>query len=143
MAAHKAKGGFGTKLFRDDGTGTFVAVADCKDFNGPTLGSVIEDATHMESPNGWEEKVHVGLKNAGDLTFQMHLVQDDATQNPLYLDQAAGTLSNYRLVFPSGTKRLAFTAYVANIGHTFPVKGVMMNDVTLSISGKVSKETHP
>ncbi len=143
MAATQAKGGFGTKLYRDDGTGTFVAIAEVLDVNGPELTQVIEDATHMESPSGWGEKIAVGLREAGDITFQVHMLQDDVTQGTLYSDLNSSAKQNFRLVYPSGTKRLAFSGFVQRIGHSYPVKGKMVNDVTISITGPVVKEANP
>ncbi|MFN0133427.1 MAG: phage tail tube protein [Phycisphaerales bacterium] len=139
----QAKGGFGSKIYRDDGTGTFVAVAEVLDVNGPELTQIIEDATNMDSANGWGEKIAVGVREAGDVTFQMHMLQDAATQNVLYSDLGSSTKSNYRLVFPGGTKRLAFAGFVSRIGHSYPVKGKLVNDVTLSITGQVLKEANP
>ncbi len=143
MPPTQARGGFGTKLFIDDGAGTFVAVAEALDVNGPALTLALDDATNMESPNGWEEKIANGIKAAGDVTFQCHMLQDDASQNNLYTALNSGAKRNMRLVYPSGTKRLSFAGFVANIGHSYPVKGKTVNDVTVSITGQVVKETHP
>ena len=143
MTATQAKGGFGAKLYRDDGTGTFVAVAEVLDINGPELSQIIEDATTMDSPNGWGEKIAVGVREAGDVTFQMHMIQDDTTQNSLYSDLGSSTKRNFRLVFPSGTKRLAFSGFVQRIGQSYPVKGKLVNDCTVSITGQVVKEANP
>lgn len=141
--ATQAKGGFGAKLYRDDGTGTFVAVAEVLDINGPEFSQIIEDATNMDSPNGWGEKIAVGLREAGDVTFQMHMLQDDASQGNLYSDLGSSTKRNFRIVYPSTTKRLAFSGFVQRIGHSYPVKGKLVNDVTISITGQVVKEANP
>lgn len=143
MPATQARGGFGTKLFRDDGTGTFVAIAEIGDITGPGVSHIVEDATHMESPNGHTEKIGVGLCETGDLTFTMHLLIDDATQNALYTDVYSGTKRNFRLVHPAGTKRWSFAGIVQNIGQSYPLKGKLVNDVTITISGKAVKEAHP
>jgi len=142
MPATQAKGGFGTKLYRDDGAGTFVPVAEVLDVDGPELSQIVEDATNMDSPNGWAEKIAVGVREAGDVTFPAHLLQDDATQNSLLTDLGASTKRNFRIVYPSGTKRLSFSGFVQRIAHAFPVKGKMMHNITLSITGQVVKEAH-
>lgn len=143
MPATQAKGAFGTKLYRDDGTGTFVAVAEVMDINGPAVSQIIEDATNMDSPNGWGEKIAVGLREAGDITFQMNLLQDDTSQNALLTDLGASTKRNFRLVLAGGTKRWAFAGFVASIGQSYPVKGKMVNDVTITVTGQTVKEAHP
>lgn len=141
--ATQARGGFGTKLYRDNGSGTFTAIAEIGDINGPELTQIMEDATNMDSPNGWGEKIAVGLREAGDVSFQMHLLQDDSTQNALLSDLGASTLSNFRIVLAGGTKRWAFSGYVTKIGQSYPLKGKMMNDVTIAITGRPVKEAHP
>ncbi len=143
MPATQAKGAFGTKLYRDDGTGTFTAVAEVLDINGPELSQIIEDATNMDSPNGWGEKIGVGLREAGDVTFQMNLLQDDATQNALITDLGSSTKRNFRIVLAGGTKRWSFSGFVATIGQTYPVKGKMVSDVTITVTGQAVKEPHP
>lgn len=142
MPATQAKGGFGTKVYRDDGTGVFTAVAEVLDVNGPEVSQIIEDATSNDSPNGWGEKIAVGLREAGDVTFQMHLLQDDTSQNALWTDLGSSAKRNFRIVLPSATKRIAFSAFVAKIGNAYPLKGKMVRDVALSVTGQAVLEAH-
>ena len=143
--ATKAKGGFGAKLYREDspGSNTFSIVAEAKDFSGPARTHQTADVTNMDSPNGWVENIALGIKEAGDLTFDCNLVDSDTSQANLIADLNSGTLRNWRLVYPSGAKRVAFSAYVASLGNSVPVKGAMTLSVTLKISGQVVTETHP
>jgi hypothetical protein len=142
MPATLARGGFGTKIFRDDGTGTFVAIAELGDISGPGESQMIEDATHMESPDGFAEKIAVGVRETGDLTFSMHLLIDDAGHNALYTDMRASTKRNFRLVHPAGTKRWSFAGFVQSIGQSYPLKGKLVNDVTITITGKAVLEAN-
>lgn len=138
----QAKGGFKTKLYREDPSGTWQQVSEILDVNGPAISQVIEDATHMDSADGFSEKIAVGLREAGDVTFQMHLLQDDASQGGLLSDLNASTSRAYRLVFSSGTKRISFTGFVASIGNAFPLRGKMVQDVVITVTGKPVKEAH-
>lgn len=139
----QAKGGFKTKLYRDsDGAGTWQQVSEILDVTGPSVSQVIEDATHMDSADGYAEKIAVGLREAGDVSFQMHLLQDDASQSGMLADLNASTSRSYRLVLPSGTKRWSFTGFVQSIGASYPVRGKMVNDVVITITGKPVKEAH-
>lgn len=142
--ATRAQGAFKTLLQRGDGATpeNFVTVSEVKDINGPEISQIIEDATSMDSP-GWEEKVAVGLRSAGDITFQMNFLQDDATQAGVRQDLTSSTLRNWRVVFKSQTKRLAFAGYVARIGPSYPVKGIMMQDCTITPTGEIRMEPHP
>ncbi len=138
-----AKGGFGTTVWRDDGTGAFTKIAEIGDVSGPAISQVLVDATHQESPNGAAEKIGVGVHELGDVTFTMHLLQDDATQAALVADVRTKTKRNFRVVLPSGTKRWAFAAYVANVGAAYPMRDKMVRDVAISITGDAVFEAHP
>lgn len=145
MPATRAKGGFKTLIYRGDGaspTEGFSPVAEILDIGGPEASQATEDATNMDS-DGWEEKIAIGLKAAGDISFQMHLLQDDASQNGLWQDLNSSTRRNYRIVFPSQTKRLSVTGFIAKINHSFPVKGKMVHDVTITLTGPIIREVHP
>lgn len=140
----QARGGFKTKLYRDaagDGS-NWQQIAEVLDINGPELTQVIEDATHMDSPDGYAEKIAVGLREAGDITLQLHLLQDDASQLSLRADLNSSTVRNYRIVLPTGTKRIQFSAFVASLNHSFPMRGKMVHDLTLSVTGKPTYEAH-
>lgn len=137
MAATSARSGFGTLFQIGDGAGpeVFTTIAEVRDISGPAIRQMVEDATHMESPDGYAEKVPT-IREAGDVTFQMHLVAGNATQDLLRADLNAGTKRNFRIVVGGATKRWAFTGYVTEVGSSHPVKGVMVNDVTISLTGK-------
>jgi len=144
MPATRAKGGFGTRLYKDDGSGTFpTIVAEIKDIQGPEWSLLMEDATNQDSPNGWAEKVPTGLKEAGDVTFQMNFLDADASQLGLRADLKAATVRNYRIVFPGAGKRISFVGYVSKIGAQHPVRGLMVSDVVITTTGEPILENHP
>ena len=119
--ATQARGGFGTIIYRQDGS-TWTSVGEVRDVSGPALSAVIEDATNMESPNGWAERVAVGVKEAGEVTFAMNLVADNSLQTALRSDLNAGTARSWRIVFPGGGRRISFTGFVSNLGPAMPVR---------------------
>lgn len=143
MAATQAKGGFGAKLMRNDGTGTYVEIAEVLDINGPSRSQVIEDATHMASPSGFVERIGTGVKDGGQVTFTVHLLQDDATQNTLASDLESSVKHDYWLLLPGATKKYTFSALVSAMGMAIPMKGKMTHDVTFDITGPVTKAAHP
>lgn len=137
-----AKGGFGTKLYMNVG-GSWTAVSEVGDYNGPKVTLVMEDATNHDSPNGWAEKIPVGVKEPGDLTFQCHLIEGDGSQNQLQADIRSGVKRDFRLVYPSGTRRLSFSGYVQDVDESRPVKGKMTHSVVISPTGEIVREAHP
>ncbi len=138
MAATLARSGFGTLLQRGDGatpTEGFTTIPEVGDINGPAKSLLMVDATHMESPNGYEEKIPA-IKQGGDVTFPVQFIPGNATQAGLEADLEAQTKRNFRLILAGNTHRWSFSAYVQNIGPSYPMKDKMVQDVTLSITGK-------
>ncbi len=136
MARTAAKGGFGTKFQRSlDGT-TYTDIAEIYDVDGPAITKVTDDATHMQSDDGFAEKIAVGIHEAGDVTFQMAFLGGDAGQNALRNENEAGTDPGYfRIVTPT-SKTITFRGFVGNIGATYPMRGKMVNSVTINVTGK-------
>lgn len=138
MPATKARVGYGTLFQRGDGgdpTETFSTIAEVIDINGPELRQTFDDATNMESPDGYEEAIP-SVRQAGDVTFQMCFLPDDSSQASLVADLNGGIRRNFRIVLPGGTKRFAFAGYVQSVGATHPVKTKMVRDVSIKLTGK-------
>lgn len=141
MAATNAKAGFGSLLKRGDGGGTevFTTIAEVKDINGPAMRQMFEDATHQESPGGFEEFVPT-VRQSGDVTCTCNLLAADTTQALLRADLLAGTKHNYRLTIPGTGKRISFAAYVQELGPAVPLKGVITMDVSFKVTGPSTLE---
>jgi hypothetical protein len=135
-----AKAAFKTKVYRYNGA-TWDAIPEVRDITGPGGEQVTDEATSMDSGSDVEH-IGTGLNDNGSVTFQMPLLQDNAIQALLHADQRSGTPRDFRIVYPSATKRINFTAIVKNITNAFPVRGTMMHDVTLLITGEVSRSAH-
>lgn len=142
MPATSAKSGFGSQLQRDDGTGVFTAIAEVVSIDGPNISRGVVEATNHGSPNGWVERIASGLRDGGEVTVTANMLQDDSTQNPLYSDLNAAA-RNFRLVYPTATKRLSFAGLVQSISHAFPLNDKMVQNIVIAISGAVTKEAHP
>lgn len=139
MAVTKARGGFGTIIQRGGGetpTEIFTPISEVLDIDGPEQKLMTEDATNMESPNGWVEKISLGVKEAGNVTFQMHFLPDDTTHALLRSDLNLGTKRNFRIVVAGATKRWEFAGFVETIGASHPVKGKMVRPVSIVITGE-------
>lgn len=145
--ATKAKIGLGGKLQRGDGAGseTFTTIAEVKNITGPSVQRAMIDATSMDST---DEEVIPGIRSNGEVTFGCLLVDSDAQQQGLYTDLNTPTLRNWKFIANNhaseGSKSTrTFSAYVQNIGEEYPFDGVMMRNVTLKISGAVTRTFAP
>lgn len=137
MATTQAKGGFGTKFQRSaDGGATYTTIAEVGDISGADITKITDDATHMESPNGFEEKIAVGLHQAAPVTFQMALLDADTTQALLRSDNAAGTAAGYYQLLMTSGRILRFRGFVTKIGNSFPMRSKMVHSVEITVTGQ-------
>ena len=144
--ATKARGGFGTKLYRgrgDSGPETFDLVQECGDIQFPRLTPDTVEVTNQDSPGGFHEFVPTGTVAAGDVGVSFNFIQGDAVQQSLMADAATKTVRNFRIVLPSGTMRWSFAAIVKAEEAGGPIKEAMKRSVTLQITGQPVYEAHP
>ncbi len=144
MSATQATTGFKAALWIESSTtpGTFLKISEIVDLSGPNRGQNFADATHMDSPNGYEEVLPT-FKTAGEVTATMNfLTTGAANQSELDASLEAQNIRNYRLVYPNQIRRVSFAAYVGNLGDTIPHNDVMRRNVTLRISGAPVFEAH-
>lgn len=137
-----ARWAIGTKLQMSDGQtpGTFATIAEVLDISGGGFSVATEDATNMDSPDGWAERIPTVI-TPSDVTFQVQYDPTDPThddQTGLWGVGAKRELRTFRLVPPiEGAKAVEFDAFVTNVGPSFPVQGKMVADITLTPTGKI------
>lgn len=141
--ATSAKGAFKTllKIESAPSSGTFNTIGEVLDITGGGSSAAIEDATSHSSSAGWDEAISVGLLSGGEITFAMHAIEPDTQQDLLYSTQAGHLPANFQLVFPDATRKRSFAALVQNIGEEYPVKGKMTRNVTLKVTGAVTRSS--
>jgi predicted secreted protein len=139
MAATKASGGFGTLLKIGDGevSETFSTIAEVYEINPPATSLGTADATHMESPAGYMEKIATLLETSA-VEVDLNFVGGDSSHALLRTDHAAKTLRNFEIHTPDGAYKWEFAAFVTNIGQTTPKDDRMSTPVTLTPSGPVT-----
>lgn len=143
----KAKIGRGGKLQRGDGGGTevFTTIAEVKSVSGPSSDRAMVEATSMDST---EAEVVPGILSNGEVTFACHLIDSDAQHQGLFTDLANATLRNFKFIANNhateGSKSVrSFAAYVKSVSEEYPFDGVMMRNVTLAISGAITRTFAP
>lgn len=141
MPVTKAKTGFGSLLQRDNGSGTYVTVAGCRDFSGPGRTRTTVDGTHQESPDGYMERI-VAMKESGEVTFDLNFDPADTSLALLESDFESGTLRNWRLVIAGASHRFVFSGYVTALTPSLPMNERMNMAVTITLSGKSYKEAN-
>lgn len=145
MAATNARSGFGTLFQRGDGaspTELFTTVAEVTSISGPRENLEFVDATHMESPNAYREKIAT-LLNSGQVTIGQQWLAGDTSQNNLRLDMRNRVKRNFRILPPGSGKKITFSGLVVDIGREFPLDNKMTADVTIEVTGPVEIADHP
>lgn len=130
---------YGTLIKLGDGGGpeVFTTIAEVQDIAGPGIIARTEEATAHDG-TGWVEHVST-LLEAGEVTFDIHLVPNNATHNHttglLYLLRNR-IRRNYQVVFPSNpTVTWSFLALVTSFEIGAPVEGKLTASITLLIVG--------
>jgi hypothetical protein len=144
MAATAAKPGYGTLLQLGDGAGseTFTTIVEITNIGGPETKLNTADATHMESPNQFMEKIATILE-VGAIPVQGNFIQANATLASLFTAQNAKRLCNWRIILPGADRRFEGAGFVASIKPTIPVAGKMPIDFSIEPSGKWSLVPNP
>lgn len=136
MAGSASQIGYGTLLKFGDGATpeTFTTVGEITNTATSNANNLL-DATHMESPDGYEEFVG-GIKQAGQISFDLHFIPDAVGIALLEDDLANGTVRNYQIIYPDPAHTTkSFSALVQSFNTTAPVAGIMTAAVTLQRTG--------
>ena len=141
MTATQGFVGIGTQLLRGDGASPeqFGLIAECKDITMGGKSVEFVDMTHQESDGEYREYKPT-FKNSGDLNVKYNYIGSNASQDALEDDFENKTLRNFKIVAPnSESSTWAFAAYVMNVGVSFPLNGPVEANITLRITGPITK----
>ena len=144
MPRTRAKGGFGTRLDYQDDAGNWITVQEVRNITFPNHVLHTDEATHMDSPGGAEEFIATGGRSSDDCTFDLNVIENEATHTQLQNDSANGTLRNFRSIYPPSVgRRLSFSAFCMSVKESKDPKQTMIRQITLKISGQIVRENHP
>jgi hypothetical protein len=113
----------------------FTAIGEVQGITGPNKSRTFIDTTDLAS--SWVEGI-VGLKDGGEVTFDVQYTGADAQFDALVTSFNNGTLRNYKVeLTDSPATTYSFAAYVLAIGSNVPKNDRVVRPVTLRISGAV------
>jgi predicted secreted protein len=137
MAETEAQIGYGTllKLGNDASPQTYTTIAEVKSIDGFGFTLAEVDATHMESPGAYVERV-AGLKDGDTMTALLNMIRSNALITKAVWD--AAVRRDFELNFPSTLPDYDFSA-VPTGWHVRGVTpgGVLEVEVTMRISGAI------
>lgn len=131
-------GAYGAILNIGDGGSpeVFTAIAQIADITGPGLSLDTIDVTTHDSPGAWREFIG-GLKDGGEVSFDLVYDPDSATHDALKDDLDARVKRNFQVIFPDLTAtQWDFTAVVTEFEPQMAVEDAMTASITLKLSGQ-------
>lgn len=138
MAATEAQIAYLTLLQLGDGSSPeiFTTIAEVKSINGFGFSASEVNATHMESPNGYEEFV-AGLKTGDTMTVRMNAIRANMISTKTVWD--AGLRKNFQLNLPSTLPDYDFSAVPLSwhTGELTP-SGLVEVEVTARLTGAIT-----
>jgi len=123
------------------GSGNFVQIAEVKQLSGPTKSRGVADATHLETPDDYEEQV-ASIKNGGEVSLSLNFRPDDISQGALSgLDAAFedGVTRKWKIAYPQfpNAPYITFPGFLtAGPEPTVAVKDVIGTTVKIKVTGK-------
>src|SRR5262245_17245388 len=133
-----AQGTTGIVLKRGNGGSpeVFSAVGEISGFDGPGGSANEIDVSHFTSS---AKEYIIGLKDEGEITFDMNFVPTDPGQSGLWGDRDTRAKRNFTLTFSDLTHVMTFTAYVRTLRLTGRTDDAVRGALTLRITGAVGR----
>ncbi|MGW1035004.1 phage tail tube protein [Streptomyces antibioticus] len=130
---------FGTQLKRDStGSGSYVAIANVGDIDGPGRSREAIEVTAHDSPDQYREFVK-GLKDGGEVSATINFNPGNTSHQALDDDFEEKDLRSYQIVVLPGDPdelTVTFNALITDLSDAYPVEDKMEREVTFKISGK-------
>lgn len=118
-----------------------VEIAEVTNIGGPSMSAEVIDATHLRSPGMWREKIG-GVKDAGELTFDLNFIIANATHNAAtgmlsaFAGSTAPPTDDYDIVFPDAAATVwSFRGFVSDFETGAEVDGKLEASLTVTLSG--------
>jgi len=131
--------GFGVLFKTGDGGApeVFTAAVEVTNITPPAMSRDSVDATHELSPNAWREFI-AGLKDGGDVSFDMNFIPGGATSASMMAEFAldsSAAIKNRQIVFPDGSM-FTFAAFLTGYEPDAPIDDKMSATATFKVTGE-------
>lgn len=141
MSDPSAYFGLGIEVRVDDGSG-MVPIPGVMSITGPGKTRDTVDVTSHSSSGGYREYIS-GLRDGGELSFDMNWLFGDSAQDALEDSYDSNDVIAVEVAFPmAATDNLvSFDAFVTDMSWNGPTDAQVTRSVTLKITGAVSTTT--
>lgn len=115
-----------------------TAIAELKDFDGPTMRRNTVDASNHSSVGAYREFILADL-DMGEVTFSVNFLPTNNTQDHvvgLIHDMKYGTRRTFRMILPDDANTTwDFDGFVVGVTTTEPVDGFLGGNISLKLTG--------
>ena len=126
----------GTIISRETtlGSGSYVAVADVRSWDGPSTENPEIDVTTLSST---AKEFVGGLVDFGELSLELNFDPEKSSHQQLFTDMEASppTVTGWRITFVNPTRNFTWSAFVKGFSISGEVDGVIQGSLTLRLSG--------
>jgi hypothetical protein len=136
MPVSQAQLGYGALFQReiDGAPGTWATVTETVKLGGPVMKMDMKEVTEMLSPNTFKEFI-AGLRDGGQVTFELNYLPKDAVQTKLITDFQLGTNKKWQIVLPGSLGTWSFSGFVSDLSPAIPIDDRATVTGTIKITG--------
>ncbi len=117
---------------------SYTTIPEVMNISGPTASFDMVDVTSMESTLATREFI-AGLRDSGELTFEMNFLPGNAVHQGLRDDNLNRTKRQFQLVFPdSPAVTYTFAGFVSGFELNVPIDERRIVNVTIKITGTIT-----
>jgi predicted secreted protein len=122
------------------GSGSYVTLAEMKQWSGPSLTRDVVDATSFDTADDYEEQIP-GLKNGGEVSATLNFRPEHTSQGAasgLLKSFEDGTIETWRVQWPqfSGTPQMTFPGFLIAHEVTGATKELLSVQIKIKVTGK-------
>ncbi|MBA15568.1 MAG: hypothetical protein CMN73_04350 [Sphingomonas sp.] len=122
---------------------TPASIGEILSLTPPNVQRATQDATHMESHEGWMEAITEGVIDPGTWTFNVHHLDQSTGDSACWDALASGTQQDCEGTFKGesgAVKKWTFSAFVTNYNpQAQEIRGKQTAAITVRITGKITR----
>jgi predicted secreted protein len=116
-----------------------TAIPGCMSFSGPGQTRDVIDVTSHSTTGGYRQFIS-GLRDGGEITFDLNWLFTDATQLALETAYDADLAEEFEMYFPqvATNNLLTFDGLVTDMSWTGPTDAQITRSVTIKVTGAIA-----
>ena len=122
--------------------GTMTAIPGVMSITGPGKSRDTVEVTSHSSPDSYREFIG-GLRDGGELTFDMNEYFGDPAQLALEAEFDADIATDFEMLFPRAVENnlLTFSGFVTATNWNGPIDAQVTRPVTIKVTGPIERDT--